>query len=245
MKKNLKLAIISLLALTAGSSLVARSYTADLVEGSVDAYNNAGINLRQANIGSSEEVKVSRTYVQYGNEGSRQFLRFATAISGPIKSVKYTRTVEGLGSKDKEVTTVYKGIQAAGAVYYYDGTDVVTTPSELTDAYYWACYTIEFSTDTYKAADITAYITVESEQEENEVVTSTPKTESFENVKQQAESTVYISNEDDLKAFQEGVANPNYIGKSIVLMTDLIVDSSIIINEENSIVLDVVNSKSI
>ena len=44
MKKNFKLAIISLLALTAGSSLVARSYTAYLVEGSVDAYNNAGIN---------------------------------------------------------------------------------------------------------------------------------------------------------------------------------------------------------
>lgn len=220
MKKNLKLAIISLLALTAGSSLVARSYTQELVEGSVDAYNNVGVNLRQANIGASEEVKVSRTYVQYGNEGSRQFLRFATAISGPVKSVKYTRTVEGLGSKDKEVTTVYKGIQAAGAVYYYDGTDVVTTPSELTDAYYWACYTIEFSTDTYKAADISAYITVEAEDETAEAIVSEKKETSYFE-QQETSSEHYIYTVGDLARFKDNLANGyDYKDKVVTLMND-------------------------
>ena len=183
MKKSLKLAIIGVIALTAGVSLSNNSYTAGIVEDTKDAYDNIGVNVKKASIGTNTKVDVSRTYVQYGSEGTRSFIRFATAISGPVKSIKYVRTVAGLGTKEKEVTTVYKGIQAAGGVYYYDGSQVVTTSNELTDKYYWACYTIEFTSDTYKAADITAYIVVESEEEGAEVIESTPRTESYENLK--------------------------------------------------------------
>ena len=220
MKRRLKLAVIGVLALTAGASLFSRSYTPDIVEDTIDAYNNIGVSLRKANIGTSEEVKVSKTYVQYGNEGSRQFLRFATAISGPVKSVKYTRTVDGLGSKDKEVTTVYKGIQAAGAVYYFDGTDIVTTPSELTDNFYWACYTIEFSSDTYKAADISAYITVEAEDETVEEIVSEKKETSFFE-QQEALSEHYIYTVGDLERFRTNLANGyDYKDKVVTLMND-------------------------
>ena len=163
MKKSLRLAIIGVLALTAGISLANNSYTAGIKEDTKDAYENIGVSLRKANIGASDTVDVSRSFVLYGSEGTRNFVRFATAISGPVKNIKYVRTVAGLDTKEKEVTTVYKGIQAAGGVYYYNGSEVVTTASELTDNYYWACYTIEFTSDTYKAADIAAYIVVETE----------------------------------------------------------------------------------
>ena len=237
MKKGIGLLILGSLVLVAGVTMADVTNTG-IVEQTVDATNNIGVSLRKAAIGNSEEVKVSRTYVQYGTEGTRQFVRFATAVSGPVKSIKYTRTIEGLGTKEKEVNCVYKGISSVGSVYYYDGTNVVTTQSEETDKYYWACYTIEFTSDTYKASDITAYITVESEKVEDEVITSTPKTESFEDLKQQADSTVYLYTQEDLKTFTEEVAKPNYAGKTIVLAADLTVETKIIIAEVNEVVLD-------
>ena len=222
MKKSLRLAIIGVLALTAGVSLSNNSYAAGIVEDTKDAYNNIGVNVKKASIGANDKVDVSRTFVQYGSEGSRSFIRFATAISGPVKSIKYVRTVAGLGTKEKEVTTVYKGIQAAGGVYYYDGSQVVTTASELTNNYYWACYTIEFTTDTYKAADITAYVVVETEEEGAEVIESTPRTESYEDLKNEADNTLYINTVEELKAFRDDVnSGNNYKGKKVELASNI------------------------
>ena len=238
MKKSIALFALASIALVASVSII--NSNTGLNENAVDAYDNIGVNLKRVNIGTSEEVDVSRTFVQYGTEGERQFVRFATAISGPIKSVKYTRIVEGLGTKEKEVTTVYKGIQSAGGVYYYDGTGVVTSQSEATDNYYWACYTIEFTSDTYKSTDITAYITVESNKAEAEVVESTPKTESFEDLKQQADSTIYINNDQELNEFREAVSVAGaYVGKTVMLMNDVNIEGTFItIAEGNDIVLD-------
>ena len=221
MKKSLRLAIIGVLALTAGISLANNSYTVGIKEDTKDAYENIGVSLRKANIGASETVDVSRTFVQYGSEGTRNFVRFATAVSGPVKSIKYVRTVAGLDTKEKEVTTVYKGIQAAGGVYYYNGSEVVTTASELTDNYYWACYTIEFTSDTYKAADITAHIVVETEASD-EVIESTPRTESFNDLKAEADKTLYIHTVEELKAFRDAVnAGNTYAGKVVKLVNNI------------------------
>lgn len=219
MKKDLKFLALSSLVLITAFSVCNNSLVKGIVENTLDAYDNFGVSVKALQIGHSDKVDVSRTFVQYGNEGARQFIRFATAVSGPVSKITYTRTVEGLGTSEKEVTTVYKGIQAGNSVYYYDGTSTVTTQSELTDNYYWACYTIEFATDTYKSSDVTAFITVEGEDSNTTV--SESKTSSFDTLLN-AEAVQYIYTLDQLKRFRDNVnSGMTYKGKTIKLMADI------------------------
>lgn len=99
-------------------------------------------------------MDVSQTFVQYAEkqeEGSNYYyLRFATAVKGEISSLKYTRgQVSGKLEETKEVSLVYSGLNAAGQTYYYTGdasiNNGLTTDSSYLGKYYWACYTIRYS----------------------------------------------------------------------------------------------------
>lgn len=216
-KKLFAFGVISVIALSSVISFNANQ--SKLLETTKDFNENIGLTLKEANIGESEEISVSKTYVQYGSVGTRQFLRFATAVTGPAKTIKYTRTVEGVGTQEKEVTTVYKGISAGESVYYYNGTDITTTSDENTDKYYWACYTIEFATDTYKASDIQAYLTVEGYEEES-VVSETKETSFVEQVEALEVQGIYTIGELDI--IRANLAKGyDYQGKTFKLMADL------------------------
>ena len=166
MKRTTKLLILTSVLLV-GVMVSAKS--TGLRESATDTLsNNAGINLRAVKVGNSDKVSYSRTFVQTGKnlETGNEVLRYATAVTGDVKFMTYTRTIEGLQDFSKKVTSVYKGIEAGDKVYYYDGVDLTTEQSEATDKYYWACYTIEFATSTYKAADIKVSLSIEDESGE-------------------------------------------------------------------------------
>ena len=81
-------------------------------------------------------------------ENENQSLRFATAITGDITSLSYTRAKVGEHNENvKEVATVYRGIIADSKTYFYDGNDL-TTNEAYAGNYYWACYTISYTKDS-------------------------------------------------------------------------------------------------
>lgn len=162
------------------SALVLNTQTKSLNETAEDTMmkNNPSIELRKAVIGQEGETSYSPTYVQYGKDAEGKYcLRFATAVKGNISKLTYTRTLEGLENNVVDVSTVYIGINAGDKTYYYNGTDLTTDETSKGD-YYWACYTIQFATDTYKASDITASLVIEDN--EGNKATPTSKTASLQ-----------------------------------------------------------------
>ena len=121
------------------------------------------ISLRK--VASGEQATISETYAQWGKneETGRLVLRFATAVSGDIKSATYTRAA--LRDKEanvKTVSVVYAGIETEQGVAYYTAEGLTyNKPETLT--HYWACYTIEYSENSiYRAEDINVELSVES-----------------------------------------------------------------------------------
>ena len=123
-----------------------------LIETADDITNKNAIPFKKGiKIGSDDKVSMSKTFVQIGTqtiEGKEyDVMRFATAIKGKIDSISYQRGYV-VGKDDippKEVVTLYKGIIADGKTYYYNGTSQTTT-EEYAGEYYWACYTIRYTT---------------------------------------------------------------------------------------------------
>ena len=139
---------------------VANDFRNDLVETTTDL-QRPGENVKEIQLGTSSIMDVSQTWVQYGSDSEGfEYLRFMTAVTGPVESVVYTRTSENLGSTQKSVTTVYKSVSVNGETWIYDG----YTFGAIYDAmknYYFACYTIKFNPDSvYKDEVISAYVTV-------------------------------------------------------------------------------------
>lgn len=112
---------------------------------------------------SSEKFDMSKTYVQwaYNETDGYDYLRFATAVSGDYNSISYTRHIEGIADETQSVTAVYKGISAAGETMYSNGDSLRNLNLSSTKDYYWACYTIRFVSNNYKASDITVTIDVD------------------------------------------------------------------------------------
>lgn len=123
-----------------------------LIETADDSMNKNAVPFKKGiKIGSSDTVSMSKTYVQRGVQtiDGKEYdvMRFATAIKGKIDSISYQRGYV-VGKDDippKEVVTLYKSILADGKSYYYDGTSETTTESYAGE-YYWACYTIRYTT---------------------------------------------------------------------------------------------------
>lgn len=114
---------------------------------------------KTAYIGNDSTLEFSRTYVQSFKKNNVAYLRFATAVKGTFKNLKYIRTM-GSDVKEVEVTTMYKGITTNNGVAYYTGTDI-STDSKYSGQYLWAVYIIRFDSVNSKATDITAKLEIE------------------------------------------------------------------------------------
>ena len=140
---------------------VSSNNKASLIEETpLDCFNTLEVKNRSLVIGSNEAVDVSPTYVQYGLASDGNYvLRFATAVKGEITSLAYQREHIDLieDVPQKEVNTLYRGIVSGDEVLYYDGTNLTTVENS---EYLWACYTIKFTTDTYKNIDFSVKLIV-------------------------------------------------------------------------------------
>lgn len=111
---------------------------------------------------SNTTFKTSKIYKQVDATG--QYLRFATAIKGNVNSIKYTRTIDDKETnkrRDFEVSTLYKGIISGKNVAFYNGRDLFDEKITGTDDYYWACYTIKFTSETYKKSNIDVTLNID------------------------------------------------------------------------------------
>ena len=158
MKKTTKLLLLSsalvgaVLTTKAAASTKSIDINDKLIETADDITNKNAIPFKKGiKIGSDDKVSMSKTFVQIGTQtiDGKEYdvMRFATAIKGKIDSISYQRGYV-VGKDDiapKEVLTLYKGIIADGKTYYYNGTSQTTTESYAGE-YYWACYTIRYTT---------------------------------------------------------------------------------------------------
>ena len=171
--KNKLIIFVALAATTIGLASVVtttiNSSTKDLLASTIDFENEKEgiekVSVRKA--ATSSKLKMSKVYVQtaHNTADGYDYLRFATSIKGNYTSVSYTRQVEGKADETQAVTSVYKGISANGETTYSNGSDLRTEAYTSTEGCYWACYTIKFTTDTYKDKDITVTINVDGKTE--------------------------------------------------------------------------------
>lgn len=111
----------------------------------VEDLNNEAIKLGDTRF-VNDEVDASQVFVQYGLLSENEYcIRFAVAIKN-VNSISFTRHVDGVEDKVKQVENVYKAISAEGKTYYYDGNGLVE--ENLDNGYYFACYTIMLSKDS-------------------------------------------------------------------------------------------------
>lgn len=172
MKKSLIFVIVSASCLAASLCVLNNSKrveNCELLGSTIDFVNEreeiGKVSVRKAV--SNGKLDLSRTYVQWAHNDDDGFdyLRFATAISGDYSNISYTRHVDGLEDETQNVKAVYKGISAAGETTYSNGDDLRTLALTSTKNYYWACYTIRFVNDTYKASDISVTIDVDGKSQ--------------------------------------------------------------------------------
>lgn len=179
MKGINKILVLSSLVL-GGLALGLSNQQPSMVEYTHDVNNESvQLNVRNNQIGNEATVDVSRTFVQYGiRENNNYVLRFATAVKGSIDQITYTRTAEGREDNIKNVTHVYQGLLSGEATVYYNPvTQDVTTDEAYKGMYYWACYTIEYTSEEAKDLEVSVSATV-VDSENNEVV-STPRATSL------------------------------------------------------------------
>ncbi len=150
MKKIIKLALCAATLLMMNNISLNKDNT--FIE-TTHLYNNNGINIKRIQFGDNEEVKTSKIYTQCALlENGSSVLRFAMAVKGNVDTITFSRSeVLGLDNTIKEektieVDTVYKGISVGEDTYYYSEENQLT--KEDNDSYYWACYTINYSSKT-------------------------------------------------------------------------------------------------
>lgn len=132
--------------------------------------------IRCLKIGEEETVSTSKIFVQTAVNDDVYYFRFSTAVKGSIDRITYTR--EAILDKEeniKDVALVYEGIEANGNILYYSS--VADTENHLTEdayykgEYYWACYTIQMTSESYekyKDASLNIRLTV-NDDTENEI----------------------------------------------------------------------------
>lgn len=158
-------------------------------ESARDPFGVNELTIKNLQVGEETEVKHSTTAVQIGSDGTKSYLRFATAISGPIKSATYTRTRSDDPNdvKVKEVEYIYEGIKAGDEILYYTGEGTTSTKPETT-SYYWACYTLSFSTDEYKEVDFSVTLNLVGEDDATYQVET--RTSSYDDLVTRYEATL-------------------------------------------------------
>jgi len=175
MKNLFKIILVSLTSLSSLLFLNTKQNDLSLKEDTTDVFNNTNSLKKISGQSMNEdlEVKYSKIFVQYGSDGTYEYLRFATAVTDGAETIKYTRHLEDLEDKKinhKDVNILYKSISSGDQYYYYDGSKLTDNAEEGT-AYYWACYTIKFESENYKNSLIDMTITI-NEKEVNTITTS-------------------------------------------------------------------------
>ena len=177
----------------------------DLIDYNYDALSTNVKRYALSEMRTSSGVETSKIYVQTATKDNEYYLRFATAIKGDVTSIKYTRELIGIEEtetvktiKSSEITTLYKGISSGEEISYFSGSqELIDQEITSTKDYYWACYTIKFSSDSsYLATNIKMTLSVNNE----EVKTRT--TSLNENLNNSTMS-------DDLVGYLEAVENYN------------------------------------
>ena len=177
----------------------------DLIDYNYDALSTNVKRYALSEMRTSSGVETSKIYVQTATKDNEYYLRFATAIKGDVTSIKYTRELIGIEEtetvktiKSSEITTLYKGISSGKEISYFSGSqELIDQQITSTKDYYWACYTIKFSSDSsYLATNIKMTLSVNDE----EVKTKT--TSLNENLNNSTMS-------DDLVGYLEAVENYN------------------------------------
>ena len=164
----------------------------DLIESTIDEQNEKD-NVKRVDlkyvINEEQEAEYSKIFVQYAyNEADgAHYLRYATAVRGNISSVSYIRkSVDGeIPEKEFECHSVYYGISANGSTYYYDGTAPSLT--EGAGEYYWATYTVRFSSESVNIAkmlDVSLSINGEVVEKRDDVSAFNQITSKYENVEE-------------------------------------------------------------
>ena len=168
MKKMLIYSAIALLgtaASTFGVISATKDKNVDIISSTSDFVNDQnGINkidLKSMRY-SSSKLSTSKIYAQTATDSEgNDYLRFATAVKGNISKITYTRHIEGLSDKTTSVTSLYKGITANEEANYFNGGKLINCNVTSSKDYYWACYTIKFTSETYKSSDITISINID------------------------------------------------------------------------------------
>lgn len=156
--------IFALCTLTTGllSSLVMGANEGIIESTEVNNKTLESIDVKKLNSENNNSTfKTSKIYKQVDSTGT--YLRFATAIKGNVNSIKYTRTIDGKEeehTKDFEVSTLYKGIASGENISYFNGRNLFDEKITGTDDYYWACYTIKFTNETYKNSNINVTLNI-------------------------------------------------------------------------------------
>ena len=136
---------------------------------STNLKNENGISLRKAS--SNDAISIGQTYVQTGTNNNNRLLRFATPVSGNFNKITYYVTIDNYQTAPikKEVNTIYKGIEdSKNIVNYFNGSQIVSEEDEFTSTWYWACFTIEFSTYEYYSSNISSYLVASNDVESKE-----------------------------------------------------------------------------
>lgn len=132
------------------------------------------------NMVTSDGIEYSQTYIQYAQDSSGlHYMRFATAFKGSeIDSISYVRSEitgqDGTIKSEEEhsITTIYKYLIANDTKTYYNGSQLVPSETESTLDYYWACFTIRFSTSNYVDSEFSVSLKVNGSTTENIRTTS-------------------------------------------------------------------------
>ena len=145
----------------------------DLIDYNYDALSTNVKRYALSEMRTSSGVETSKIYVQTATKDNEYYLRFATAIKGDVTSIKYTRELIGIEEtetvktiKSSEITTLYKGISSGEEISYFSGSqELIDQEITSTKDYYWACYTIKFSSDSsYLSTPIRMTLSINDEE---------------------------------------------------------------------------------
>lgn len=174
MKKRILLLSTLLLGLVSGQNFaLSTDVEKGFLEGTVDTHNFTETKMIHKNIVIGDaETTLSKMFVQGTYIENTYYLRFSTAVKGDISSITYTRGAVGEQEEvSKNVSTLYKGIEADGETYFYSteaGTeDNLTTDTSFAEQYYWACYTISIAKENYSkfsSLDLTMSLIVNEDE---------------------------------------------------------------------------------
>ncbi|MCH5180768.1 MAG: Ig-like domain-containing protein [Erysipelotrichales bacterium] len=183
MVKKKGLLVFALGAMMAMGHMSAPTASSGMKEFAEDYAANKGVGLHVLRA-EGAGFEYSKTFVQSGvNEAGEDVLRFATAVKGEVESLSYTRfALEGAAPGSAQamdnvvpVTTLYKSIEVSEGSAFYDGEKVVNDATEATEGWYWACYSITYTSSTFKASDVRVQLTVNESEALEERSTSLNK----------------------------------------------------------------------